>query len=214
MLLGLFGIISYMRGCIFLAEAKGHSGGNISAALIISILLPGAILVMPVVLALALEDRNKPRSHDARPRRKRRGREFHSELERIIYYRRNALVGVYFGLAAIGAGVLLVIFRWGIFLDHGYEMLLGMVVFLFGYSAVIGGCWAWLKSKAQNEGLVFIALMPLTILFVPFVRLILFSAPELLAVGMIMMSLALVVVVLVLPDKSEASRRRAWWERH
>jgi len=36
------------------------------------------------------------------------------------------------------------------------------------------------------------------------------AAPQLLSVGMVMMPLILLVVMLVLPDKSGVSRRRNW----
>lgn len=58
-LLAIGGIILYLRGCISLAEAKGHTGGGVTASIIMSVLLPGAILVLPIVLVLILEDKNK-----------------------------------------------------------------------------------------------------------------------------------------------------------
>jgi hypothetical protein len=137
-----------------------------------------------------------------------------SNLERIIGYRRNAILGIVFGVAGIALGVCLVIFYFGIFSDHTNEVVLGIFVFLCGYCAVLAGCWWWLKAKACNEALVFIGLMPLAIVFIPFVRLILLAAPGMLPVGMVMMPLILVVVVLVLPDKSGASSPKAWWERN
>jgi H+/Cl- antiporter ClcA len=98
-----------------------------------------------------------------------------SHLERIIIYRRNALLGIYFGLPGIFLGALFVIFRWGIFLDHSNEVVLGMFVFLAGYAGIIAGCAYWLKAKEWNEALVIIGLLPLEILFVHFVRLVLFD---------------------------------------
>jgi hypothetical protein len=129
-----------------------------------------------------------------------------------MYYRRNAILGIYFGLAGIALGVLLVIFRMGLFVDHSDEVVLGMFTFLGGYSAVLVGCWWWLRAKALNEALVFIGLMPLAILFIPFVRLIFVASPALLPMGMVMMPLILIVVVFVLPDQSGASRKKPWWE--
>ena len=141
-----------------------------------------------------------------------------SHLERIIIYRRNALLGIYFGLPGMFLGALFVIFRWGIFLDHANEAVLGMFVFLAGYAGIITGCAYWLKAKQWNEALVIIGLMPLAILFVPFVRLLLFADPMVLPVGMFMMSLILIVVVFALPDRSGVGRsmrhrNRGHWSR-
>src|SRR5258708_4153035 len=61
-LLATSGVILYLRGCLALAEAKGHSGGVVAAAIIISgLCVPGIILFLPIVLALALEDRTRHR---------------------------------------------------------------------------------------------------------------------------------------------------------
>jgi hypothetical protein len=142
---------------------------------------------------------------------RRRHRYSHkSHLERIIIYRRNALLGIYFGLPGLFLGALFAIFRWGIFRDHANEVVLGMFVFLGGYAGIIVGCAYWLKAKNWNEALVMIGLLPLAIecgvVFIPFVRLLLFADPLLLFVGMFMMSLILIVVVFALPDKSGVGR--------
>jgi len=123
-----------------------------------------------------------------------------------MIYRRNALLGIYFGLPGIFLGALFVIFRWGIFSDHANEVVLGMFVFLAGYAGIIAGCGYWLKAKEWNEAVVIIGLLPLGILFIPFVRLLLFADPLLLPVGMFMMALILIVVVFALPDKSGVGR--------
>ena len=136
-----------------------------------------------------------------------------THLERIIRYRKNALLGILFGVAGIATGVSLVLFRNGIFLDHANEAVLGILVFLCGYSATLVGCGYWLKAKAWNEAIVFIGLMPVGVLVIPFVRLIVLAAPGMLPVGMVMMPIVLIVVVLVLPDKSGVSNKRPVWER-
>ena len=141
-------------------------------------------------------------------RRRSHERRFGSNLERIMYYRRNALLAVYFGVGGILFSLLLMIFRLGIFSDHDNEMVLGIFVFLCGYSGVIAGCRWWLRAKAWNEAVAFIALMPLGILLIPFVRLVFVAVPLLLPAAMVMMPLILVVVVFVLPDKSEAAKRK------
>lgn len=209
LLLVTAGIILYFQGCVTLAEAKGHSGGVVAGAIFASIaLLPLAIVLVPLVLLFALEDRNSP----SRGRRKRRHREYGSRLEQLIHFRRNALLGIYFGLAGIAFGIFLVIFRAGLFSDHANEVVLGMFVFLGGYSAVIAGCWWWLKAKSLNEALISIGLMPLILLFIRYVRLLLLAEPTIIAVGMVMMPLILIVVVLVLPDRSGLSSRKPWSE--
>jgi len=154
--------------------------------------------------------RNLRGNPSATPSRRRHRHSHKSHLERIIMYRRNALLGIYFGLPGLFLGVLFAIFRWGIFRDHANEVVLGMFVFLGGYAGIIVGCAYWLKAKQLNEALVIIGLLPLAIecgvLFIPFVRLFLFADPLLLFVGMFMMSLILIVVVFTLPDKSGVGR--------
>jgi hypothetical protein len=137
-----------------------------------------------------------------------------AHLERTVRYRRNAILGNYFGGAGILLGVFLVIFRVGIFSDHSDEVVLGMFVFLAGYGAVIAGCGYWLRAKQWNEAIAFIGLMPLAIPMIPFVRLVLVAAPAILPVSMTMMPLILIVVVFALPDKSGASGTKSSWRRH
>lgn len=134
-----------------------------------------------------------------------------SSTERYVRYKRNALIGVYFGVPGILFSVLLAVFRMGIFADHSDEVTLAIFVFLASYSAVVAGCYWWLKAKAWTEAVVFIAFMPLVVFFIPFVRLVMLAAPQLLCASMVMMPLILVVVVATLPDKS-SRRRRAEWE--
>jgi Ca2+/Na+ antiporter len=151
------------------------------------------------------------RAHEKRHRHDRSRKQYgsSSHLERTIRCRRNALLGVYFGLPAILVGVALVVLRIGIFADHADEVVLGIGIFICGYFCVVSGCWWWLKAKEWSEAIVFIAFMPLTILLVPFVRLLILSTP-LLPVAMAMAPLILVVVVFVLPDKSSFSKRKRW----
>ena len=127
-------------------------------------------------------------------------------------HRRNALLGIYFGLVGIILGVLLVIFRIGIFEDHSNEAVLGIFVFLAGYSGVIAGCAFWLKAKQWNDAIIFIGLVPLAIPLIPFVRLILLAAPAILPIARIMMPLILSVVVFALPDRSAGGRRKRGWD--
>ena len=136
-----------------------------------------------------------------------------SPVARRVRYKRNALLGIYFGVPAVLFSVMLAIFRMGIFAEHSEEVSLAIFVFIGGYCAVVYGCYWWLRAKLWSEGVLLIAFMPLMIFFVPFVRLLVFRALGLLAAAMVMAPLILVVVVAALPDKSGNSRQRAPWER-
>jgi hypothetical protein len=146
------------------------------------------------------------------PRRKHKPRE-ESRIERRVRYKRNALLGVYFGVPGILLSVLLTIFRWGIFADHSSEVTLAIFVFIGSYCAVISGCSWWAKAKGWSEAVVTIGFGPLFVFFIPFVRLLVFQVPGLLVAAMVMAPLILVVVVAALPDKSGHSRRLAEWEK-
>jgi len=144
------------------------------------------------------------------PRKRKRDE---SRIERHVRYKRNALLGVYFGVPGILLSVLLTIFRWGIFAEHSNEVVLAIFVFLGAYCAVMSGCYWWAKAKGWNEAVVSIGFGPLFIFFIPFVRVLVFKVPGLLVAAMVMAPFILVVVMAVLPDKSGHSRRRAEWEK-
>jgi hypothetical protein len=145
--------------------------------------------------------------------RKRRRRQQGSIRERSAVLRRNAVLGIYFGVAAIAAGGFLVMVRTGFFVDHADQMVLGVIVFFAGYAGVIAGCANWLKAKEWDQTVVLIGLAPLGVVFIPFVRLVILAAPLLLLCAMVMMPLILIVVTFVLPDKSGRARRRGWGNR-
>jgi hypothetical protein len=167
--------------------------------------LVGAAAIVWIVIWLYRTLR-RPRAQ-SRPRRQKHRDCRESPTERIVRYRKKALVGVYFGVIGILAGVVLSLFRVGIFEDHANEVVLGIFIFAAGFCGVMAGCSAWLKAKGWNEAIAFIGVMPLAVLFVPFVRIIVLAS-GILPVAMVMMPIILVVVVLVLPDKSGLSRRR------
>jgi hypothetical protein len=166
-----------------------------------------AIISLLIWVCRALMPVDHSRHKNMVPQKSRK-RKYGSSLERRSHYRRNAFLGNYFGVSGILAGVFLVIFRTPLFMDHDNQVLLGLPVFLAGYVGVIAACRLWLKSKSWNDAIVFIALMPLGVLLIPYVRLIYLAAPMLLPAGMVMMPLILIVVVMVLPNKSGASRSR------
>jgi len=189
------------------AEYEKSFGPLSDARIKIFVAILGFITILSLAIWLVKVLRAKP--YGSRPGGKpRRHRHGSSTVERIVRYRRNALVGVYFGVGAIVAGVALVVVRWGIFAEHSSESTLGFVVFLCGYCGVVSGCWWWLKAKAWTEAVVFIAFMPLVVFLIPFVRYIFAANPAVIMVAMVMAPLILVVVVLVLPDKSGFNQRR------
>jgi len=167
--------------------------------------LVGAVTIVCILVWLYRTIRHPHAQNRSRPRKHRHERE--SPIERVVRYRRKALVGVYFGLIGISAGLVLSLFRVGLFEDHANEVALGIFVFAGGFCGVMAGCSAWLKAKGWNEAIAFIGMMPLAVLFVPFVRIIVLAS-GILPVAMVMMPIILVVVVLLLPDKSGVSRRR------
>lgn len=193
-----------------LTKAKGYPR---------SVLLPGLLgpclqLLMLILLLVLTDKRPEPTDYTAK---KRSSRRHESHVERIVRYRRNALLGNVFGLLGIIAGVKLVLFPMGFFQDLENETAVGIFVFLFGYAGVITGCWWWAKAKDWPDVIVFIGLSPLVILFIPYVRLIFVALPGLLAAGMVMMPLIMLVVMMVLPDKSglpESARRKRRFDRN
>lgn len=167
----------------------------------------GIVAIVALAIWLFRLLRNKP-GQTGTDHKTRRHRDS-SPIERKVRYKRNALLGVYFGLAGILASVALTVVDWGMFRDHDDEVSLAIFVFMGGYAGVITGCGYWLKAKRWNEALVCIAFLPLVILFIPFVRLIFLASPAILPVTMVMMPLILVAVVFVLPDQSTSAQRRA-----
>jgi len=188
--------------CYHLAHAKGYSG----ATCLFGLFGPPGQLVILIGL-LVIQDKHSRTPVRARANKHRyRG----SSTERIVICRRNAVVGIFFGLTGIAAGVFLVLFRTGIFRNRDNEVLMGMIIFLCGYVGVITGCWWWLKAKDWIDAIVFIGLMPLGVFFIPYVRLIFLLSPALLPISMVFMPLVLLVVVAVLPDKSGWVGRKRW----
>ena len=181
-----------------LAKGKGYAGG-----LALLGLIPCVQAILLTVLAV-LPDHHARKKATAGPRSRRYS---DSPISRIVRYRRNALIGNAFGLFGILMGISLVLIPIGYTEDPETETVVGMFVFLFGYSGVITGCWWWAKAKGWPDGIVFIGLLPLAILFVPWVRLIFVAAPLLLPTSMVMMPLILLVIMFVLPDKSGVTKR-------
>jgi succinate-acetate transporter protein len=116
-------------------------------------------------------------------------------------YRRNAAIWISLGAVAIACGIALVLERRGFLMGRANDFVLGLVVFVAGYAAVMAGCWSWVKAKAIDDAIMLIGFGPFLILFIPFVRLLFIAAPQLIAVGMIMMPAILVSIIAVLPSQ-------------
>lgn len=152
--------------------------------------------------------RNNPRRSG-----KKKPRERHmSNTERVMQARSKALFWNYLGALGFVIGILLVLFRWGIFHDRQNEIILAMFAFAVGYCSIMGGCWWWLRAKVWSEALILIGVWPLPIAFIPFVRIIfvhiLLTSPILLLMLLVLTPAILVVVIATLPDKSGVNRKQ------
>jgi len=167
----------------------------------------GILAILAILIWLFRHFRNQQHGRSRSRRRSHRASE--SALEHNVRCRRNALVGIYFGVPAILASVAMEVIYFGIFAKFADQQVLGVFIFVAGYVAVISGCWWWLKAKGWNEGVVMIGVAPILILFIPFVRLIFLATPALLVTAMVMAPLVLIVVVLTLPDKNNNRHRHS-----
>ena len=200
LLLVLVQYLAFFWGGNHLAKAKGYS----NALLLFGIFWPAQFAIL-IVLLFALQDKCR---HSSSQMRKRRHSHDESHLGRIVRYRRNALVGIVFGLFGIVLALSLVFFPVPFSQDPSIGKIVAIFVFLAGYAGVIRGCWWWVKAKGWIDAIVFIGLAPLAVLFIRWVRLIYVAVPLLLPVSMVMMPLILIVVVAGLPDKSGMPRHR------
>lgn len=67
--LGVFGSILYLQGCIALAEAKGHTGASVAAIIIISYFCFFPLLpFIPLIVMFGLADRNRSRTSSSHRR--------------------------------------------------------------------------------------------------------------------------------------------------
>ncbi len=195
----IFGMLCYFWTGYHLAKAKGHS-----TALVAFGLIPCLQPVILVVL-LTLPDKNPESSR--RPIKQASNRPVESVTGRLVRYRRKALLGNVFGLFLVFVGIATIYFPVGIFADFENETLFGFLIFVCGYVAVLWGCRWWVKVKGWPDALIFIGLLPLTILMIPFVRNIFFIEPDLLPLSMLLMTLILLIVVFTLPNRSIHARR-------
>lgn len=120
---------------------------------------------------------------------------------RVSRRRRNAALGIGLGLVAIAASIAMVLASPVIHVNRPEEVVPFVLVFFAGYCGVMAGCWQWTRAKGIDDAILLVGLAPIAILCIPFVRLILFAAPGLLVLAMILMPLILVGIIAVLPSQ-------------
>ena len=175
--------------------------------LLIGLLGPPAQLVLWIVLfALPSKSSSTYPGLDSPEIRERMP---HRASERLMVSPRvKALIWILPGLLGIGGAIFLVLFGAGFFQQADNQIIAAMLVFFAGYVALLRGCWWLVKAKGWDDAVVFIGVMPLALFFIPFKRLVLSLVAPLLPAAMVMAPLILLVVVLVLPDKTQGPRRK------
>jgi hypothetical protein len=116
-------------------------------------------------------------------------------------------LGNVFGLFFVIAGISIIYFPIGAFEDFENETLFGFLIFVCGYVGVLWGCRWWLKARGWPEALIFIGLMPLTVCLIPYAREVFLIMPDLLPLSLLMMTLILLVIIAVLPNRNSMGRR-------
>jgi hypothetical protein len=195
--------IAFFWGASHLAKAKGYT----SAMVLLGICWPGQFIVLALLL-FALPDKLAIRRSRRTGHEQRHG-ESESLIARVVRYRRNAFVANIFGVTGILIALAIFSLPLGLFEQRDNARVAAILTFIPSYGAVIYGCYWWVRAKHWHEAVVFIGLMPLAPLFIPFVRLIYFRT-SLWLVGMVIMPLILISVVAVLPDKSGMPKRKRW----
>lgn len=203
--LGFLLFLPFQYGMFFwggkhLCRAKGYPAGM----LLFGIFWPAQLFVLAVLL-FGLPDK---RVQSSGPVRKSRGHHGESFIARVVRFRRNALVAILFGIFGIIVALSLALFSFGPFVARDNNTAAATFVFVPSYVAVIYGCWWWLKAKFWHEGVILIGVVPVLVLFVPYVRLIYVAVPMLLPATMTLMPIILLGVIAVLPDKSGMPRQR------
>ena len=73
LVLGIFGSLFYIQGCIALAEAKGHTGASVAAMIIVCYFCFFPLLpFIPLILLFGMNDRTQTQMSSNRPRSDRR----------------------------------------------------------------------------------------------------------------------------------------------
>ncbi len=190
----------FFWGGSHLAKAKGYSN-----ALVIFGLFWPAQPVIFAVLFFGLPDKySRPGGSSGKSNRDRN----ESPIARAVRYRRNALIANLLGLMGILLALALIFLPIHLFPTRDDDRVAAIWIFIPAYAAVINGCWWWVKAKSWHEAVIFIGLMPLAVLVIPYVRLIYRFVPLLLPAMMVLMPILLIGVVASLPDKSGLPKRR------
>ena len=194
--------LAFFWGGSHLAKAKGYSNAILGWGIFCWLSQP----ILLAVLLFALPDKC-PSSSDRM--RKKKHRQDESQIASIVRYRRNALVANGLGVAGVLLALVFVFIPLGLFQSWDNAKVAGIFVFLPSYAAIINGCWWWVKAKNWPDAVVFIGLMPLVPLVIPYVR-ILYLTTGILPLMMVLIPILLIGVVAVLPDKSGMPKRKHW----
>ncbi len=184
-----------------LAKAKGYSNG----ILVLGIFGPLAQIVILLLLLFGMKDRCPA------PSRRRPARQHHrdeSPIARIVRLRRNAFAANLFGCLGILAVVVTILLHIPVAGTRDGNGVVRLLIFVPSYGLVIWGCANWIKAKNWPDAICLIGLLPLTVLFIPYVRLIYRLAPLAFPIGMAFMPIIMIAVIAVLPDKSGLPKRK------
>lgn len=184
-----------------LAKAKGYSNG----ILVPGILGPLVQIIILLLLLFGMEDRCPD------PSRRRLAKHHHrdeSPVARIIRLRRNAFAANLFGCLGIFVVVATILLHIPMANTRDNNGVVRLLIFLPSYGLVIWGCANWIKAKNWPDAVCLIGLLPLVVLFIPYVRLIYRMVPMAFPIGMALMPIIMIAVIAVLPDKSGLHKRK------
>ena len=193
---------SFFWGVNHYAKAKGYA----NAMAIFGVIWPVQLVIFPM-LVFALPDKCPENSVRQEHRKTRRKDE--SLIAKVVRYRRNALVANVLGLAGVVLALMIIFVPMGFFETRDNMRVAGILVFLPSYALIISGCWYWVKAKNWHEAVIFIGMIPLAPLLVPYFRIIYLMA-GILPLLMVLMPIILIGIVAVLPDKSGMPKRKRW----
>lgn len=197
--------IAFFWGVGHLAKAKGYS----KDMLLVGIFWPAQIIILALLL-FALPDKCQT---SGRPKRNPQAHRNESQIDRIVRFRRNAVLANVLGVLGVFFALSLKLMPQGLFASHDNAGVAAILFFVPSYAAIINGCWWWVRAKNWHEAVVFIGLAPLAVLLIPYVRLIYVVVPLLLPATMVLMPIILIGIVAVLPDKSGIPKRKRWSRR-
>ncbi len=185
-----------------LAKAKGYSNG----ILVLGIFGPLVQIIILLLLLFGMEDR----CPDPSRRRPAKHHRDESPIARIVRLRRNAFAANLFGCLGIFVVVVTILLHIHVASTPDGNGVVRLLIFLPSYGLVIWGCANWIKAKNWPDAICLIGLLPLMMLFIPYVRLLYRLAPMAFPIGMAFMPIIMIAVITVLPDKSGMPRRKHW----